>query len=135
MGFNKMPMHSTAAVVSIVLVCALASCSAEQAPEGDGLALMESLGLRAEQEDVDKSVWEARQAKEAEEAEAKKLPVSWQSSRGLTRKKQRQKLKRHRKISRPSKPQRRNSRRLLTKNLRQHGQRLMPRRRRLKRPP
>merc|ERR1712167_384075 len=72
-SFNKMPMHSTAAVVSIVLVCALASCSAEQALEGDGLALMESLGLRAEQEDVDKSVWEARQAKEAEDEEIARL--------------------------------------------------------------
>merc|ERR1711998_749090 len=87
MGFNKMPMHSTAAVVSIVLVCALASCSAEQALEGDGLALMESLGLRAEQEDVDKSVWEARQAKEAEEAEDEEIARLMAKLEGLDQEK------------------------------------------------
>jgi chromosome segregation ATPase len=82
-----MPMHSTAAVVSIVLVCALASCSAEQALEGDGLALMESLGLRAEQEDVDKSVWEARQAKEAEEAEDEEIARLMAKLEGLDQEK------------------------------------------------
>merc|ERR1711998_264917 len=87
MGFNKMPMHSTAAVVSIVLVCALASCSAEEALEGDGLALMESLGLRAEQEDVDKSVWEARQAKEAEEAEDEEIARLMAKLEGLDQEK------------------------------------------------
>merc|ERR1712167_62599 len=86
-SFNKMPMHSTAAVVSIVLVCALASCSAEQALEGDGLALMESLGLRAEQEDVDKSVWEARQAKEAEEAEDEEIARLMAKLEGLDQEK------------------------------------------------
>merc|ERR1712100_310148 len=37
--------------------------------EMSGMELMESLGLRAIQENVDKAVWQARQAKEKENAE------------------------------------------------------------------
>merc|ERR1711959_596183 len=55
-------------VALCVAACALTAESATMT-DSSGMGLMESLGLRAEQESVDKAVWQARQAKEAEDAE------------------------------------------------------------------
>lgn len=56
------------AALCIALV-ACAGANAVMMEEMSGMELMESLGLRATQENVDKAVWQARQAKEKENAE------------------------------------------------------------------
>merc|ERR1712178_8242 len=56
-----------ALVVCVALYVGL-TCG-ESMNDATGMGVMESLGLRAEQESVDKAVWQAREAKEAEDAE------------------------------------------------------------------
>merc|ERR1712093_801478 len=60
----------------------------EQMSDTTGMGLMESLGLRAEQENVDKAVWEARQAKESEDAEDAEIARLMAKLEGLDAEKQ-----------------------------------------------
>merc|ERR1712093_274124 len=59
----------------------------EQMSDTTGMGLMESLGLRAEQESVDKAVWQARQAKEAEDAEDEEIARLMAKLTGLDKEK------------------------------------------------
>merc|ERR1711939_671500 len=65
---GRMRAHMRLAALCIALV-ACAGANAVMMEEMSGMELMESLGLRAIQENVDKAVWQARQAKEKENAE------------------------------------------------------------------
>merc|ERR1711977_599458 len=64
MGKAKMRL-----AVLCIAICACVWVDAVTIEAMTGMGLMESLGLRATQENVDKAVWQARQAKEKENAE------------------------------------------------------------------
>merc|ERR1711981_1420468 len=73
-------------VALCVAACALTAESATMT-DSSGMGLMESLGLRGTQESVDKAVWEARQAKEAENAEDEEIARLMTKLTGLDKEK------------------------------------------------
>merc|ERR1711977_143979 len=56
-------------VVALCVAACVVTAESATLTDSSGMGLMESLGLRATQENVDKAVWQARQAKEKENAE------------------------------------------------------------------
>merc|ERR1711981_1339055 len=56
-------------VVALCVAACVVTAESATMTDSSGMGLMESLGLRATQENVDKAVWQARQAKEKENAE------------------------------------------------------------------
>merc|ERR1711959_381653 len=73
-------------VALCVAACALTAESATMT-DSSGMGLMESLGLRGTQESVDKAVWEARQAKESEDAEDEEIARLMAKLEGLDKEK------------------------------------------------
>merc|ERR1711981_1404598 len=74
-------------VVALCVAACVVTAESATMTDSSGMGLMESLGLRGTQESVDKAVWEARQAKEAENAEEEEIARLMAKLTGLDKEK------------------------------------------------
>jgi len=82
---RRIPLYASAAITLCILV--YADAAGTRLAEGEGMAMMESLGLRGVQEDVDKAMWEAKQAQEEEDAEDEEIARMMAELEGLDQEK------------------------------------------------